>query len=159
MSPRRTDAQAVHRSWSMFPSKHDDVVRLLQEANLCFTFNRNDSDAGTLQECDTNIKGRFQCTNPACRKVWVSGIVATTIRMYANRRYNARVYSQRCKGCNRPCRPFLDQSYEERVAYRLKKWSGIAMELPAYTERATKQPPHESGLCEGCRHRRCRLAN
>jgi hypothetical protein len=97
--------------------------------------------------------------------------IATTIRRYPRNRYNARVYHQRCKACSKSNRnsksnsssnlssnsspstpsvqPIVDDSYAERVAYRIKKWCGVRMEPPPFSGRA--RAPHRRDLCEGCR--------
>ena len=150
-------AQELDKSWSMYPALHDSVSRLLKEAGLSFTFFEIDEDEGSIEKYDTNIKGRFKCPNKDCPQPgWGSLLIAITIRMYSERRYNARVYHQRCKVCESLSQPFPDDSYAERIAYRLKKWSGIKMEPPSYTAR-TSNRPHESALCEGCRHGHCKL--
>jgi hypothetical protein len=47
----------------------------------------------------------------------------------------------------------LDGSYAERVVYRLKKWSGIDVEQPFFSDE--HNGPHLTALCEGCRNGRC----
>jgi hypothetical protein len=63
------------------------------------------------------------------------------------------VYHQRCQSCSRLSRPFLDGSYSERITYRLKKWSGIEVEQPFYSDES--KGPHQSRLCEGCKAGHC----
>jgi hypothetical protein len=102
--------------------------------------------------------GRFKCHNPACStNKWVSGHVAITIRMYPENEYNARVYHQRCQRCNFVSKPTLDYTYADRVTYRLKKWSGLQLEKPVFTDKKT--PPHKSDLCEGCKAGHCLKAS
>ena len=157
-SEQEPSAQELGKSWSMYPELHDSVNRLLEEDGLSFTFFPIDEDQGAIEEHDTNIMGRFRCPNQACRQSgWGSKLIAITIRMYTKQRYNARVYHQCCKSCESVSQPFPDDSYAERIAYRLKKWSGIEMEQPSYNDR-TSERPHESALCEGCKHGHCRLA-
>lgn len=140
--------------WSMHSAHHDAVSDLLEEHDLLFDFHEDD-DSDCEEEYDTNIMGRFICHNRACPiRGWSSKLIAITIRMYPGAKYNARVYHQRCKACNKLSEPILDSSYAERVAYRLKKWCGVQMELPKYSGRS--RAPHESNLCEGCRHGHCR---
>ena len=147
--------QELEKSWSIYPALHNSVDGLLEEDGLVFTFFEIDKDEGSIEEYDTNIKGRFKCLNEDCSQAgWASKLIAITIRMYPRRRYNARVYHQRCKGCGSLSQPFPDDSYAERIAYRLKKWSGIEMERPFYMDH-TSERPHESALCEGCRHGHC----
>ena len=58
-------------------------------------------------------------------KKWSSKMIAVTIGQYTSNRYNARVHRQRCKKCGYLGCPELNKSHAERVAYRLKKWSGV----------------------------------
>lgn len=142
------------RKWSMYQSLHDDVSRLLEEDDLHFDFHENDDTATCIKEYDTNIMGRFICRNRECASNgWSSKKIAITIRMYPGAQYNARVYNQRCHECNRLGRPRLDDSYAERVAYRLKKWCGIEMDKPPPSRQS--KGPHQSDLCEGCRDGHC----
>ncbi|KAI8947254.1 zinc-binding domain-containing protein [Xylaria longipes] len=139
---------------SMHASKHPEVSQLLEEDNLHFTFHDNDDDDGCTKKYDTNIMGRFRCYNPKCGKNgWSSRQISITIRMYPRREYNARVWHQRCKSCNFLSKPILDDTYADRVAYRIKKWSGIRQERRAHS--GTSKGPHESDLCEGCKAGHC----
>jgi hypothetical protein len=106
-----------------------------------------------MNDYDTNIMGRFTCHNMACSAAWTSKQIAITIRRYSNERYNARVYHQSCKRCGTTSEPQLDHSYAERVAYRLKKWCGVQMEVPPFS--GESNGPHRRDLCEGCKHSRC----
>ena len=107
--------------WSIYSALHNDVSRLLEEDDLYFDFHGNDNTESCIKEYDTNIMGRFMCRNRACgSNGWSSKRIAITIRMYPGAKYNARVYNQRCQGCNSLGKPRLDDSYAERVAYRLK---------------------------------------
>ena len=142
------------RRWSMYSVLHDDVSRLLEEDGLHFDFHENDDAGSCIEEYDTNIMGRFICRNRKCDcGGWSSKKVAITIRMYPGARYNARVYNQRCRKCNSLGEPRLDDSYAERVAYRLKKWCGIEMDRPTYSGQS--EGPHQSDLCEGCKNGHC----
>lgn len=142
-------------AWSLYPQHHGNVSRLLKESGLKFRFHRTDDAQDCVEEYDSNVMGRFVCNNPGCKsKGWSSKMIPLTIRMYRGGRYNARVYHQRCKSCNTISRPFLDDSYSERVAYRLKKWSGIEMDRPFYSWKQTERP-HERRLCEGCKAGHC----
>lgn len=142
------------RSFDIRPSLHDDVARLLEEDNLFLDFHAVDEIQTAVQEYDSHVVGRFVCKNAACfAKGWSSKKIAITIRMYLNARYNARVYYQSCKICKKLACPILDDTYAERVAYRLKKWSGIEMEIPFYSVRS--KGPHETDLCEGCKNGHC----
>ena len=137
----------------MHPLRHGEVSALLQEHNLSFRFRASD-DKGN-REYDTNIMGRFQCKNLHCTKSgWSSKQIAITIRLYADSQYNAKVYHQSCKSCLTLSEPELDESYAERVAYRLMKWSGLSMESPQYSDKS--RGPHERSLCEGCKLGHCK---
>jgi hypothetical protein len=138
----------------MYPSSHDNVSRLLREHNLFFDFHKNDDPEGCTREYDTNIMGQFTCHDPACTsRGWQSKQIAITIRMYPGEQYNARVYHQRCDACDTVSKPQLDDSYAERVAYRIKKWCGVQMEAPPYSRE--RKGPHKGDLCEGCKHGHC----
>jgi hypothetical protein len=151
--PRRSKPQPTS---SMYPSRHDDVSQLLDESNIEAVF-YNVDDQRCENSHDTNIMGKFTCHNPKCAtKGWSSKRIAMTIRLYSGGRYNARVYHQRCKACNQLSRPKLDHSYADRVAYRLKKWSGVSVEPPPFG-RTNDDLPHESSLCEGCKAGHCLL--
>lgn len=141
-------------AWSMYPLLHDSVSRLLEENNLHFDFHDIDDATSCTKEYDTNIMGRFICRNHTCSSDgWSSKRIAITIRMYPGAKYNGRVYHQRCKSCKSLSRPILDDSYAERVAYRIMKWRGIHVYLPNYSDRS--KGPHNRYLCEGCRAGHC----
>ncbi len=149
-----SDAGIIGDSFDLRPSLHPDVLRLLRPHGLTFGFHATENLNHVLREKDTTIMGKFTCTNKSClTERWTSGHIAITIRLYPSLEYNARVYYQRCKRCNSLSRPELDDSYAERVSYRLATWSGIALEVPPYSGHSRR--PHESRLCEGCRHGRC----
>jgi hypothetical protein len=151
MPPRKSKSA---RSWSMYPALHDDISHLLEDDDLFFDFHENDDDESCIEEYDTNIMGRFVCHNQACScGGWSSKMIAITIRMYPGARYNARIYHQRCRECKSLSKPRLNDSYAERVAYRLKKWSGIEVDRPFYSGQS--KGPHQSDLCEGCKHNHC----
>lgn len=139
----------------MYPGLNDKLANVLDKEGLYFTFNSNDDERGRIDTYDTNIMGRFVCNNNNCTsRGWSSKKIAITIRMYTDTRYNVRVYYQRCRNCNWLSRPNLDvDTYVDRVAYRLKKWSGVEVERPPYSHKRGK--PHEHELCEGCRHGHC----
>ncbi|KAG5791240.1 hypothetical protein H9Q69_009721 [Fusarium xylarioides] len=145
--------------WSMYPELHRNVAEELEEHQLEYTFCDNDEDIGSTHNYDTNIKGRFHCDcKKKCPHSWSSNCIAVTIRQYSRDRYNVRVYHQRCKNCKKLCRPRLDkESYTERVAYRLKKWSGVEVERPEYS--GTKNAHHRTKLCEGCKSGHCSVVN
>ena len=153
--PRRGAQRRTQRqTWSMYSEMHDKVSQLLEDENLHFTFHDFDNEANSIRSYDTNITGRFNCHNQNCRSSgWHSMRIAITIRMYRKEQYNVRVYYQRCKSCNRLSKPILDDTYAERVAYRLKKWSGVDLEPPAFS--GESKGPHEKSLCEGCKAGHC----
>lgn len=151
MPPKR---QKSAKRWSLYPTLHDDVARLLEEEDLALEFYNIDTDEGGLHMHDSNIMGRFICRNGACKSSgWSSKKIAITIRMYPGQKYNARVYHQRCKNCNCISRPILDESYAERVTYRIKKWNGVEVESPRIS--GASKGPHNSLLCEGCKAGHC----
>jgi hypothetical protein len=140
--------------WSLHPSRHSDVLRLLQESGLSFDFYDIDDPFKSTREYDTNVMGRSPCWNTRCiSKGWSSKMIPVTIRLYHDSRYNVRVYNQRCQLCGRTSRPRLDDSYAERVVYRLKKWSGLEVEPPFFS--GEHNGPHLTAFCEGCRTGRC----
>jgi hypothetical protein len=117
-------------------------------------FHDLDNDVDIMRTYDTSIVGRFSCRNQKCRsKGWLSMRTAITIRMYRDERYNARVYHQRCKACSFLSKPILDDSYAERVAYRLKKWCGVELERSTFSGQS--KGPHEMKFCEGCKAGHC----
>jgi RNase P subunit RPR2 len=159
----RAHAPSLHgqdndpKEWSMYPSLHDEVSDLLREQDLSFDFYESD-DSDCDEDYDTNIMGRFICRNALCAsKGWNSKRTAITIRKYHGDQYNARVYNQSCKACGRLSTPQLDETYAERIAYRIKKWHGVQMEAPPYS--GPSGAPHESDLCEGCKHGHCSNLN
>lgn len=140
--------------WSMHPDKDSEVQSLLEEEDLFFTFHDEDDDHTCIKSYDTNVMGSFQCLNNRCStEGWSSKCIAITIRMYRHKEYNARVYHQRCKACNRVGNLVLEGSYEERIAYRLKKWSGRNVEEPQYSKES--KGPHDTARCEGCQAGHC----
>ncbi|OJD17618.1 hypothetical protein AJ78_02317 [Emergomyces pasteurianus Ep9510] len=111
------------RRWSMYPTHHESVSHLLEEDGVYFKFHDVDDSTGCVNSYDTNIMGRFTCHNNSCTSTgWSSKRIAITIRMYPGAKYNARIYHQRCKSCKGLSQPLLDESYADRVAYRIKKW-------------------------------------
>jgi len=103
--------------------------------------------------------GRFTCQNDGCATSgWSSKMVAILIRGYSENGYNAVVFNQRCKTCNKLGDFTLNkESYVERVSYRLKKWAGVQVEQPHYTEKTG--PPHLRDFCEGCKQGYCQQSD
>ena len=152
-----TETNHIESPWSLHPELHKGVDALLTEDLLSFEFNEADNENECTDTYDTNIMGVFKCPNKACTtKKWSSKIIAVTIRQYTRNRYNARVYHQRCKKCGYLGCPELNNSYAERVAYRLRKWSGVEMGPPPYSGRQESNRPHQRSLCEGCINGHCR---
>ncbi|KAL5000906.1 zinc-binding domain-containing protein [Aspergillus recurvatus] len=160
------------KPYSTYPSLHSSVVEHLKPSGLTMAFHPVDTDEAPSRthvlKYNTNIMGVFACYNKSCpSRGWASKMVAVTIRMYRKDGdnhnhsgkgegrgkqpglYNVRVYHQRCKKCTFLSRPKLDESYAERVAYRLKKWHGIEVEQPVCVQKG--KAPHVKRLCEGCK--------
>lgn len=153
---------APNKTYAMYPNLHDRVTEVLSSVSPPilpqWTFNSQDTSAGTKQEYHTRIMGRFICPKKECTKPgWPSKIIPIVIREYPDRRYNAVVYRQRCRDCNTLGIMKLDEeSYVERVVYRLKKWSGVEMDEVEYFG-PKEGPEHESEFCEGCKVRKCKI--
>jgi len=82
-------------------------------------------------------------------------MVSIVIKGYIRNGYSAMVYNQRCRDCGTLGKLDLDQqSYVDRVAYRLRKWAGVSVEKQDYAKK--EGPPHESAYCEGCKKGVCR---
>jgi hypothetical protein len=142
---------------SMWPEYHNQVHAEIRDSGLSYTFNRQDTDRQVIgKPYDTSIIGHFDCNNPNCKSSgWDSIKVAITIRRYLNKKYNAKVWHQRCMSCDRIGELTLDvKSYVDRVAYRLKKWSGLDPDIPVYS--GTAKGPHQKKYCEGCKASHCR---
>ncbi|KAK4458662.1 zinc-binding domain-containing protein [Cladorrhinum samala] len=140
----------------MFAELHQRVASELITAGLSpipeFSKTFRNHEAIRPSPYNTSVVAKFRCTG--CGKRWVSGRVAICIRKFPEDKYNASVYNQKCKGCEKLGIMELDeQSYIDRVAYRLKVWGGIKIHTPPYEEKNT--PPHECHLCEGCRLGEC----
>ncbi|KAK4163788.1 zinc-binding domain-containing protein [Cladorrhinum sp. PSN259] len=140
----------------MFPSLHENVRNAVSK-NLKPTiwFNENNSDDGYNNDYNTSVMGTFECKNKRCRKKgWNSKKVATWIRGYPNGGYSAEVFNQHCKACDQLGVFTLDeQSYVDRVSYRIQKWAGIHLERPDYS--GVSKGPHQKQFCEGCKHGHC----
>lgn len=149
MTKRQLQRRPQQPAWSMFPSLHDDVSRLLEVKGHSFTCHNVDNEIDCTRSYDTAIMAKFCCRSQKCQsKIWSSKKVAITIRMYPGEQYNARVYHQHCKVCNALSKPILDDSYAERVTYRLLKWSGVEQDRPVFS--GESRGPHRRELCEGC---------
>lgn len=155
--------QDQEKSWSMYPELHEKVSTLLQESDLICDFHKEDTDDEAMRKFDTNIEGKFECSNKKCKNKrphkWMSQRTSITIRMYRDKSYNARVYHQGCKFCKSIVRPSLLHSYAERVAYQVKKWRHIDSEKPPPPLACSQVGggDHDNGLCEGCKVGHCRF--
>jgi DNA-directed RNA polymerase subunit RPC12/RpoP len=141
--------------WSMYPSLHEDVSELLVPDGLLVRFYGVGGFEDCIESYETNIMGQFDCLRRSCAvKRWSSKMIATTIRLYRDKQYNAIVWHQQCRRCKSTGRPILDGTYAERIAYRLKRWFGVEVEVPYYSGQS--KGPHQESLCAGCRHGHCR---
>lgn len=146
----------VYGPSATFPSLHDKVLKALSGAiDPVPSFQASGPKRGTLNTYSTHVMATFRCHNQSCdRKGWDSKKVNIVISGYPNNGYKAVVFNQRCKACEKlGAMRMDDESYVERVAYRLKRWANIEVARPVYTER--KGPEHESELCEGCKRGYC----
>ncbi|KAL2109144.1 hypothetical protein VUR80DRAFT_2942 [Thermomyces stellatus] len=135
----------------MYPSLHKTVADKVIDDIGVTHFRQHDTDRNIINEHNSHVMGRFRCPKDSCSSGgWTSKKVAIRIRDYGGGEYNAVVFNQRCSSCESLGWLTLDEdSYVERVAYRLKFWAGVKMERPAHSGR--EGPPHRSDLCEGCR--------
>jgi transcription elongation factor Elf1 len=143
------------REFFMFPELHQNVSRAVFPEISSTWFQGDLNDGDFHEEYPTCVMGIFVCNTKTCKaQLWVSRTVPIEIRGYDSDGYNVVVYNQRCKSCNGLGNFVLDEdSYVERVAYRLKKWAGVVMALPYYDEK--KGRPHERDFCEGCKRGKC----
>ncbi|KAI8962045.1 zinc-binding domain-containing protein [Daldinia sp. FL1419] len=141
----------------MFPLLHREVAKAVSSDIPRIRFIQ--AETGFKQRYLTNIMGKFKCDNSSCSSHgWGSKKVAIVIRQFPKNGYNATVFNQRCESCKKLGVMTLDEdSYIERVAYRLKKWVGVAIGKPYYDD--GQGPPHKSDLCEGCKSGFCKMKN
>lgn len=153
--PKRRPSSATT---AMFPSLHSAILAAVADTPISPPpwFNHTSSDHEPMEEYATHIMGRFDCRNGNCSRTgWGSKKISILIRRFSGNGYNAVVFKQRCKSCERLGVLRMDEnSYVERVAYRLKKWAGVEMEPPPY-QGEIAGAPHEARLCEGCRRGVC----
>ncbi|VBB82099.1 Putative protein of unknown function [Podospora comata] len=136
-----------------FPSLHADIEKALGTVSIIPKpwFNDHSEDDGKVtQEYFTHVMGRFKCQNQNCSKSgWSSNKVGILIRQFSGNGYYALVFKQRCRVCDKLGVLRLDEdSYVERVVYRLKKWAGIHVEKPVFGGK--RGEPHERKFCEAC---------
>ncbi|KAL3479196.1 zinc-binding domain-containing protein [Aspergillus californicus] len=159
-------AQKPH---SMYPALHAAVTDHLAEFSPTLaaglTFHHTDTETGYNNAYNTNVMGHFACYNPKCTATgWGSKMIAIRIRMYKGDnkgdgcKYNVRVYHQHCEKCSFLGKAKIDEdSYVERVGYRLRKWHGLVRKsdpVPPFQGRSKK--PHNDALCEGCKVGHCK---
>ncbi|KAK6823656.1 diacylglycerol kinase catalytic domain-containing protein [Apiospora arundinis] len=125
------------RTFFMFPWLHKRVSDAVSKKIGPISFNKKARHEDALNTYSTKVMGRFECKNEGCtKKAWSSKMVAIVIRKYAEQRYDAVVFNQRCKSCNTLGTFRLDEnSYIERVSYRLIKWSGLPQEQMPFEEK------------------------
>ncbi|KAF2019094.1 hypothetical protein BU24DRAFT_418695, partial [Aaosphaeria arxii CBS 175.79] len=128
----------------MFLGLHADIADEVTGLIPSVWFNPQDSDAGCRRKYSTHVMGKFFCHSRSCQtKCWGSKKVAILIRGYDDHGYNAVVYGQRCKECDRLGRMVLDEdSYVDRVTYRIMRWAGVG-EIRDYVG-GREGPPHET---------------
>ncbi len=121
----------------MLPSLHQRVLRAVADDSLYPRFIKRNSDDESTRKYETHVMGVFICTYNDCSgSSWASKEVAIVIRRYPNNGYNAVIFNQRCQVCHKLGSLSLNEnSYVERVAYRLKKWAGVQMERPHYVKK------------------------
>jgi hypothetical protein len=146
--------QEETRTSFTFPELHQRISEAVAPGIASTWFNNN-MDAYFEEDYKTCVMGKFICDNNRCRKNgWSSKLVAIWIRRYPRSGYNAIVYNQHCKSCGRLGIFKLDEeSYVDRIAYRLKKWAGVPVEKPPFHIKIHVR--HESDLCEGCKVGNC----
>jgi ribosomal protein L31 len=144
------------REFFVFPELHQSIAEAVFPEILSTWFQEDDDDDDFDKVWQTHVMGIFICTNNACKaQLWVSRMVPIEIRGYDSNGYSAIVYNERCMSCNRLGTFVLDEdSYIGRVAYRLKKWAGVAVEKPYYGPKIGFD--HQQEFCEGCKRGKCR---
>lgn len=168
MSPAKNKSKSKSTSKSnanhqkaeiIFPHIHDKILASLSgdiTPEPYFNHITSANAAHHSNEYSTNIMGTFLCTNTSCdQEGWGSKKIAIRIRRYLpGNGYNAVVFNQRCKSCQKlGSMTINEESYIDRVTYRLKKWAGVEVEKPQFNRR--EGPPHARHLCEGCKRGVC----
>ena len=144
--------------WFMCPHLDEQVrLQLAEDGIGYYTFNPDDDDDSATNTYSTNIMGKFACSSKRCTNTWRSLLVAITIRVYDDYRYNAKLYNQQCKDCREMGVPeIFKRSYVTRVSYRIKKWHGVKMGAYQREEDIESEGLHKSKFCEGCKKGLCR---
>lgn len=137
-------------SFFTFPDLHQAVLDQAPELLPAPQFIESTSEP-CKRKFPTYVMARFSCkAHGPTLATWGSKKVSIVIRLHHGNRYSVVVYNQGCKRCKGLGVMKLDEtSYVERVAYRLKKWAGIKMEVLVYPKKSTL--PHRKDLCEGCK--------
>lgn len=159
---REKNLPLIHetRTYFTFAELHQDIAQAVFPDIRHTSFHEATDDEDHDDDCDdeysTYVMGKFRCTNEACETpAWSSKMVTILIRRYSGNGYSALVYNQRCKVCDQLGTFRLHKrSYVERIAYRLKKWGGVATTPQVFRERTG--PRHEQEFCEGCKRGICR---
>jgi hypothetical protein len=140
----------------MHPDLHDEVSQRLQINGISLGFYEDGEPDDSIRDYDTYVMGAFTCPNQSCWiQRWTSKIIAISIQLYDDEKYNAIVWHQRCRKCQKIGNLELDvHSYTERVVYRLGKWFGLDAEVPPFSGN-TENRPHRQKLCEGCKNGHC----
>ncbi|KAK1749603.1 zinc-binding domain-containing protein [Echria macrotheca] len=140
---------------AIFPHFHGKVLGALHGSiNPAPSFVR--AKQNPTDDYSTFIMGSFTCENNKCmQRGWGSKKICIVIRQFPGNGYNAQVFNQECKTCGELGKMQINvNAYVERVAFRLKKWAGVAVDAPPHTKRLDR-PPHRSDLCEGCKRGYC----
>ncbi|KAK4161761.1 zinc-binding domain-containing protein [Cladorrhinum sp. PSN259] len=141
----------------IFPNLHQRIIdRLVDDGvSTSYEFHKTDRNLKAAATWDTHVMGRFRCTTGGCGGRWSSKKVAIRIRRFRvgvggkSKAYNALVYNQKCKKCEKRGVFELDEnSYVDRVVYRIKVWEDVHVEELPHGEQTG--PEHEQHLCEGC---------
>lgn len=142
-----------------FPSLHQNVVKAVAEARISTWYCENNLNKAYDNQYTTHVMGKFRCTNSSCSTTgWGSRKVTILIQGFAGNGYSAEVFNQRCKSCNQLGTFTLDeQSYVDRVAYRVQKWAGVR--IKAQYQSSQGGIPHEREFCEGCKRGLCQQTN
>jgi hypothetical protein len=130
------------KPWSTCPELHESVVQCLGGNGLSISFYEEGEVEDSIRDYDTNIMGAFICPNRSCRtEKWTSMKVAISIRLFADQQYNATVWHQRCRQCESMGVLRVDEeSYTNRVAYRLRTWLGLEREDPIFSKTGDRPP-------------------
>ncbi|KAK6833852.1 hypothetical protein PG987_008546 [Apiospora arundinis] len=148
------------RTSFMFPWLHKRVADAVHDQVGRVYYHEQGRDSDARERFDTYVMGKFLCKNQSCESdAWTSKKVSITIRRFVDGSpgigYNATVYNQACAACLTLGTFSIHQdTYVERVAYRLRKWAGVPQEKQYFD--ADDRPPHMADLCEGCKRGHCK---